>query len=245
MHSYLFGACPFTLRKVAEWRIPGQFAHAVRDWRKSHGPPAARRHPDPSNRQPLYRSTAMNAITLPSAARRPSLTNAAAAKPAARFDIGPVARTAISLACFTMSFAVLVALGKAAFGMVENLHHYNKLPIIIHVAAVLPTIPLGGWLLLAKKGTARHKQLGKVWLVLMLITATSAIFIQSSGGYSWIHLFVPITFHAAWKVVATARRGDIQAHKRHLVFTYLTALMLPGIAAFIIPGRLMNVMLLG
>lgn len=183
----------------------------------------------------------MNTITLSAAARRA----AASARPAAGFEIGPVARTAVSLACFTMSFAVVVALGKAALGMVENLHHYAKLPVIIHVIAVLPTIPLGGWLLLARKGTALHKRLGKVWLVLMLITATSAIFIQSSGGFSWIHLFVPMTFHAAWKVMATARRGDIQAHKRHLVFTYLTALMLPGIAAFLVPGRLMNVMLLG
>jgi uncharacterized membrane protein len=180
----------------------------------------------------------MTTITLPTNART-------AKKSAASFDIGPVARTAISLACFTMSFAVIVALGKSALGMVDGLHHYAKLPIIIHVAAVLPTIPLGGWLLLARKGTAMHKQLGKVWLVLMLITATSAIFIQTSGSFSWIHLFVPMTFHAAWKVMATARRGDIQAHKRHLVFTYLTALMLPGLAAFLIPGRMMNVMLMG
>ncbi len=50
-----------------------------------------------------------------------------------------------------MSFAVAVALGKAAFGMVEGLEHYAKLPIMIHVAAVLPTIPLGGWLLLAPR----------------------------------------------------------------------------------------------
>jgi uncharacterized membrane protein len=184
----------------------------------------------------------MTTFTFPTNPRRPAAASAAAAT---RFDIGPVARTAVSLACFTMSFAVVVALGKAGLGLVEGLHHYNKLPIIIHVVAVLPTIPLGGWLLLAKKGTALHKRLGKVWLVLMLLTATSAIFIQTSGGFSWIHLFVPLTFHAAWKVMATARRGDIQAHKRHLVFTYLTALMLPGIAAFLVPGRLMNVMLLG
>ncbi len=182
----------------------------------------------------------MNAITLPFTARR-----AATAKPAASFDIGPVARTAVSLATFTMSFAVIVALGKAALGMVDNLHLYAKLPIIIHVAAVLPTIPLGGWLLLARKGTPMHKKLGKVWLVLMLITATTAIFIQTSGSFSPIHLFVPLTFHAAWKVVATARRGDIQAHKRHLVFTYMTALLIPGVVAFAVPGRLMNVMLLG
>ena len=183
----------------------------------------------------------MNALSLDF----PAATTPTTPRTATGFDIGPVARTAVSLACFTMSFVVLVALGRAGLGMVENLHHYVKLPVIIHVIAVLPTIPLGGWLMLARKGTALHKRLGKVWLVLMLVTATSAIFIQSSGGFSWIHLFVPMTFHAAWKVMATARRGDIQAHKRHLVFTYLTALMLPGIAAFLVPGRLMNVMLLG
>ncbi len=184
----------------------------------------------------------MNALSLNAAA---ATTTATAPRSAAGFDIGPVARTIVSLACFSMSFAVLVGLGRAGLGMVDNLHHYAKLPVIIHVIAVLPTIPLGGWLLLARKGTALHKQLGKVWLVLMLVTATSAIFIQSSGGFSWIHLFIPVTFHAAWKVIATARRGDIQAHKRHLVLTYLTALMIPGIAAFLVPGRLMNVMLLG
>lgn len=182
----------------------------------------------------------MNAITLPFTARR-----TAGAKPAAGFDIGPATRTAISLACFTMSFAVVVALGKAGLGMVEGIEAYAKLPVILHVAAVLPTIPLGGWLLLAKKGTAMHKQLGKVWLVLMLITATTAIFIQTSGSFSWIHLFVPLTFHAAWKVMATARAGNIRAHKNHLVRTYLLALMLPGLAAFVVPGRMMNTMLLG
>lgn len=184
----------------------------------------------------------MNAITLPFITRG-TADAADAAKPG--FDIGPATRTAISLACFTMSFAVVVALGKAGLGMVDNLHHYNKLPVILHVAAVLPTIPLGGWLLLARKGTALHKQLGKVWLVLMLITATTAIFIQSNGTFSWIHLFVPLTFHASWKVMATARAGNIRAHKNHLVRTYLLALMIPGIAAFAAPGRMMNVMLLG
>lgn len=179
----------------------------------------------------------MTTITLPFAAVKTG------AKPG--FDIGPATRTAISLACFIMSFAIVVALGKAALGMVEGIDAYAKLPIIIHVAAVLPTIPLGGWLLLARKGTPMHKMLGKVWLALMLITATTAIFIQTSGSFSWIHLFVPLTFHAAWKIMSTARAGNIKAHKNHLVRTYLLALMLPGLAAFVVPGRMMNVMLLG
>lgn len=178
----------------------------------------------------------------------PNFLTPAKARPLAfgkGMDIGPIARTLVSIACFTMSFFCAIALGRAAMGLVENLHHFNKLPVLIHVATVLPAVPLGGYLLLAPKGTKLHKRLGKLWLVLMLITATSAIFIQSSGGFSVIHIFVPITFHAAWKVIATARKGDIAAHKKHLVITYLTALMIPGIVAFAIPGRLMNVMLLG
>ena len=183
----------------------------------------------------------MTAIALPADARGATAKTASKAG----FDIGPVARTLVGIACFTMCFFVVVALAPAAFGLVENLHHYAKLPVVIHVASVLPAIPLGGYLLLARKGAKRHKQLGKLWLVLMLITATSAIFIKSSGSFSPIHIFVPITFHAAWKTIATARRGDIAGHKKHLVFTYLAALMIPGIAAFALPGRLMNVMLLG
>ena len=176
----------------------------------------------------------MNTITLPF-----TLTAKAG------FDIGPATRTAISLAGFTMSFMIIWALGRAALGLAPDMSAYAKLPIIIHVAAVLPTIPLGGWLLLAKKGTPMHKQLGKVWLALMLVTATTAIFIQTSGHFSWIHLFVPLTFHAAWKVMATARAGNIRAHKNHLVRTYLLALMIPGLAAFFVPGRMMYVLMFG
>lgn len=181
----------------------------------------------------------MNSIALPFAASVKQVSTPSA------FEIGPIARSLVGFACVTMTFFCIVALGRAGLGMVENLHYYAKLPVIIHVVTVLPAIPLGGYILLTRKGTPRHRLLGKIWLVLMLITATSAIFIQSSGGFSFIHIFIPVTFHAAWKTIATARRGDIKAHKNHLVFTYLTALMIPGIFAFALPGRLMNVMLLG
>lgn len=161
-------------------------------------------------------------------------------------DLGPASRAAVSLACVTLSTAAVLAFGRAALGFAPDVSYYwTKLPIMIHVAAVVPTIPLGGWLLLAKKGTPMHRQLGKVWVALMVATALSALFIKSSGSFSWIHLFVPITLHAAWKVVQTARAGNLQAHKAHLVRTYLTALLIPGLFAFLVPGRLMNVLLFG
>ena len=54
-----------------------------------------------------------------------------------------------------------------------------------------------------------------------------------------------MTFHAAWKTIATARKGDIAGHKKHLVITYVLALLVPGIIAFAVPGRLMNQMVFG
>ena len=85
------------------------------------------------------------------------------------FDIGPVARTLVGVAGFTMIFFCVLALGRGALGLVPNLHYYAKVPVIIHVAAVLPAIPLGLYLLLAAKGTPRHRQLGMLWLVLMRV----------------------------------------------------------------------------
>ena len=167
------------------------------------------------------------------------------ARAGASFDLSPNQRAMVLTACLTMSGVCLYAIMRGLLGLAGDLPHLRNIAVAIHVATVLPCIPLGGYLLLARKGTARHKQLGKLWLLLMLATAVSAIFIKSNGSYSFIHLFVPVTFHAAWKTVATARAGDIAGHKKHLVFTYMAALMIPGIAAFALEGRLMNVLLFG
>ena len=64
---------------------------------------------------------------------------------------------------------------------------------------------------------------------------------QFGGCSTW----TPTSSAASSTAISTARRGDIAGHKKHLVLTYLTALMIPGIFAFALPGRLMNVMLFG
>ena len=129
------------------------------------------------------------------------------ARAGASFDLSPNQRAMVLTACLTMSGVCLYAIMRGLLRLAGDLPHLRNIAVAIHVATVLPCIPLGGYLLLARKGTARHKQLGKLWLLLMLATAVSAIFIKSNGSYSFIHLFVPVTFHAAWKTVATAGTG--------------------------------------
>ena len=103
----------------------------------------------------------------------------------------------------------------------------------------------GAYLLLAPKGTPIHKQLGKLWVALMVITATSTLFIHDGMQLTWIHIFVPITYRAAWAIVSSARKGDITTHRKEIVGLFLGALLIPGVVAFALPGRLMNVMLFG
>ncbi|MEL7446815.1 MAG: DUF2306 domain-containing protein [Pseudomonadota bacterium] len=169
----------------------------------------------------------------------------APAKPA--FDITPRVRAIVAIAATSMSLAVIYALFRGLTGLAPDHGHTRDMAVVIHVATVLPAIPLGGFLLLAPKGTKWHKQLGKVWVALMVTTALSACFIRYGGGLDFhvgpIHIFVPMTLWASYKLIATARRGDMKGHKKEILSLYLGALMIPGIVSMAMPGRLMNVWL--
>ena len=167
-----------------------------------------------------------------------------ASKSKSGFDIGPATRGIILAAAVTMSAVCILALARFAAGIAPSHPALHNIPVLIHVATVLPAIPLGAYLLAAPKGTPRHKMLGKVWLALMVITALAITFIRGGTDFSPIHIFVPITLIGAWKTVATARAGKIAEHKSHLVGMYLGALMIPGIFSFM-PGRLMGTWLFG
>lgn len=166
-------------------------------------------------------------------------------RPAGALDLAPLTRGLILFSGIAMSAVCFFAIAKAVFGLTPDLPHLRNIAVMFHVSTVIPCVPLGLYLLLAPKGTALHKQLGKLWVVLMLVTATSTLFIRDGMELSWIHIFVPFTYSASWKLVSKARKGDIKGHKNEIVSLFLGALMIPGIAAIAIPGRLMNVMIFG
>jgi uncharacterized membrane protein len=165
---------------------------------------------------------------------------------AAPFDLGPLARAAVGLVGFGFTVALTLAFVRFAAGLAPSHPNTQNLAVLIHVTAVVPAVPLGAWLMLARKGTPRHKQLGKVWVVLMVVTAISALFIRqiNGGQFSPIHVFVPLVLHGTWKTISTARRGDIAGHKKTLIGFYLGALTIPGLFAFL-PDRLMGTWLFG
>ncbi|MBZ6378173.1 hypothetical protein B5C34_01175 [Pacificimonas flava] len=106
----------------------------------------------------------------------------------------------------------------------------------LHLATVVPSVPLGAYILWRRKGTARHRILGRVWAGMMFVTACTAFFLRStSEGFSPIHLFAVLTFLSIPYAVVQARRGHIEAHMQAMRGTYI-GLIVAGAFA-LLPGR--------
>ncbi|UAB78166.1 hypothetical protein INR77_15715 [Erythrobacter sp. SCSIO 43205] len=166
-------------------------------------------------------------------------------QPSGVMQLGAITRALVLLSGVTMTALCVFAIVRALLGLTGDLPHLTNAAVMFHVTTVIPCVPLGLYLLLARKGDAMHKALGKLWIALMVMTATSTLFIHEGMALSWIHIFVPLTYRASWIIVSSARKGDIKRHKAEIVSLFLTALMIPGIFAIALPGRLMNVMLMG
>jgi uncharacterized membrane protein len=177
--------------------------------------------------------------TLPNHTRR-------AKAPKRAYVLSPAVKALVAMAGVGFTAASAIALVRIGAGFAPTHPALKDLAVLLHVSTVVPAVPLGAWLMLAPKGTPRHKSLGKVWVLLMVLTALSALFIRHANGdqFSFIHLFVPLTLHGAYSTIATARRGDIAGHKRALTQMYLGALVIPGLFAFM-PERLMGTGLFG
>lgn len=161
-------------------------------------------------------------------------------------DISPLLRAAMVASGSALGLLSLLALVRAATGIAPMAPVAHYVAVVVHLISVLPAIPLGIYVLLTRKGGARHRLLGKIWMALMASTAISALFIRmlNHGAFSWIHLFVPLTLVAAWAAIAAARAGNIAQHRRRLVGMFLGAMVVPGLFAFS-PGRVMAIWAFG
>lgn len=121
-----------------------------------------------------------------------------------------------------------------------------SLAVQIHIIVAIISLIFGVFIFTRRKGDTSHKRMGKVFLVFMLATAISAIFIRqiNDGSFSWIHIFVPVTFIGAWEAVHHIRKGNVRRHKRAVTGMFFGALLIPGVLSML-PGRLMHVIVFG
>jgi uncharacterized membrane protein len=120
----------------------------------------------------------------------------------------------------------------------------KDITLYLHLITALPCIPIGAYLLLSKKGDSKHRNLGKLWMVLMFITALSTAFLPSVVGpklfnrFGLLHLFTLLTLWRAPYIIIYARRGNMTRHKRTVRALYV-ALIATFLGAFV-PGRLLS-----
>ena len=118
--------------------------------------------------------------------------------------------------------------------------------IYIHAFFALMAVPLGLYIFLTKKGTAKHKFFGRIWVAWLLTISVTAVFIQeiTPGEYSFIHLLIPLTIgsliYSIWnirKFKKTALQKYKYSHMSSMIGVYVGALILAG-AFTLMPGRL-------
>ncbi len=108
----------------------------------------------------------------------------------------------------------------------------------LHLATVVPAALIGGYLLAARKGTPRHRGLGRVYMVLMLITALITLFMPATVGpqllnhFGWIHVFCVVVLISVPRAFFAIRRGDRRTHQWSMAMTYLGAILIAGGFAF-------------
>ncbi len=110
--------------------------------------------------------------------------------------------------------------------------------IAAHLGAALLALVLGAVVLMRRKGTASHKRLGRTWVALMVLVAVSSFWIleiRNGAGFSFIHLLSAWTLLALILAVRAIRLGDVRAHKKFMIGTFL-GLAGAGLGAFA-PGR--------
>lgn len=120
----------------------------------------------------------------------------------------------------------------------------------LHLGTLAPAFILGTYLLINRKGTPAHQLLGKLYMGLMLFTATVTLFMEAQVGplflnhFGYLHLLSLLVLRTVPLAYKAARRGNIKAHKRHMISLYIGALLLAG-GFTLMPGRLMNMWLFG
>lgn len=121
------------------------------------------------------------------------------------------------------------------------------LVVQIHAVSATIALVLGATILFRKKGDARHKFFGRIWVGVMAIAVTSSWFISEMPmlwRFGPIHIFSLMGTIALFQIVWFARAGNIRAHKSAARGLYMGGLIVAGTFTFL-PGRIMNQMVFG
>ncbi len=115
----------------------------------------------------------------------------------------------------------------------------------LHLATVAPAFLIGTFLFVRRKGTSAHKALGRIYLLLMIATGLTTLFMPAHvgprflGHFGFIHAFSFFALYSAPAAYLAARRGNLKAHRKSMIGLYLGGILVAGAFAFS-PGRMLH-----
>jgi len=104
---------------------------------------------------------------------------------------------------------------------------------------------MGAALFFMTKGTPLHKGMGKVYMILMIITAIITLFMPAKVGpqflnhFGFIHSFSLLALYSAPKAYFAIRRGDVRSHKFSMIGLYVGGIVIAG-SFTLVPGRYLH-----
>jgi uncharacterized membrane protein len=147
-----------------------------------------------------------------------------------------------------LACASLVLLAAALAAIIRGRAEWAAVPALIwlHLGTILTAVTLTPIILLGRRGTPRHRLLGRIWVSAMLATAAISLGIRviHPGHWSWIHLLSLFVIVQAPLIWWSARTRRLAMHRRTVRGMVTGALMIAGFFTFPF-GRLLGHWLFG
>jgi len=119
-----------------------------------------------------------------------------------------------------------------------------------HLATITPAFLIGSYLLINRKGTSQHKLLGRIFMLLMLATASISLLMPANvgprffGHFGFIHLLSLLVLYLVPSAYFAARQGRIRRHRANMIGLYVGGMLVAG-AFTLLPGRMLHQWLFG
>ena len=135
-----------------------------------------------------------------------------------------------------LSAAAILLFAAAVTAIARGSADWARVPGVIwlHLATVLLATALTPVMLLRRRGDARHRLLGTIWVLAMLSTAIVSLFVHVSGPgrFSVIHLLSLWTLVQVPLIWWTARTHRVARHRRAVHGMVIGALLIAGFFTF-------------
>ena len=115
----------------------------------------------------------------------------------------------------------------------------------LHLGSIAPAALIGTYIMSTRKGSDVHKVAGKIFMVLVFVSAGISLFMPAFVGprfinhFGFIHLLSVLTLFSIPAAYFAIRRGDVKIHQRYMILVYGGGIGVAGFFAFM-PGRMLG-----